>query len=135
MNLRFSFTPYPVVGMPTSTLRRYIEGDDPVSSKSLVQELVDALTKPLTSREIDPERPSRLARPRLVEPGSEDDLQRLFLENGWTDGLPIILPTEERVAEMLTGTSHAPDEFVGRMTVTTTQERLEYTVESGACFP
>jgi hypothetical protein len=33
---------------------------------------------------------------------------------------------------MLTGTSHAPDEVVGRMTVTTLQEKLEYTVEKVA---
>jgi hypothetical protein len=26
--------------------------------------------------------------PRLVEPDTEDNLQRLFLENHWTDGLP-----------------------------------------------
>src|SRR5208282_2941176 len=55
-----------------------------------------------------------------------------FLENGWTDGLPIILPTEERVAEMLTGTSHDPSEVVGQMTITTTQEKMEYTVEKVA---
>jgi len=132
MNLRFSFTPYPVVGMPRSTLRRYIEGNDPISAKPFAQELIDALTKPLTSREINPAKPTRPIRPRLLEPSSEEDLQRLFLERGWTDGLPIVLPTEERVAEMLTGTSHAPDEVVGRMTVTTTQERLEYTVEKVA---
>jgi hypothetical protein len=39
--------------------------------------------------------------PRLVEPDSEDNLQRQFHENGWTDGLPVVLPTEKRVAEML----------------------------------
>jgi len=132
MNLRFSFTPYPVVGMPRSTLRRYIEGNDPISAKPFAQELIDALTKPLTSRETNPAKPARPARPRLLEPSTEEDLQRMFLESGWTDGLPVVLPTEERVAEMLTGTSHAPDEVVGRMTVTTTQERLEYTVEKVA---
>jgi hypothetical protein len=132
MNLRFSFTPYPVVGTARSTLRRYIEGDDPISAKPFAQELIDALTKPLTSRETSPAKPTRTERPRLLEPSTEESLQRLFLENGWTDGLPVVLPTEERVAEMLTGTSHAPNEVVGRMTVTTTQERMEYTVEKVA---
>jgi len=132
MNLRFSFTPYPVVGMPKSTLRRYVEGNDPVSGKPFAQEIVDALTLPLTSRETNPQRPARVVRPRLVEPATEEDMQRLFIENGWTDGLPVVVPTEERVAEMLSGTSHAPDEIVGRMSVTTTQERMEYTVEKVA---
>ena len=29
-----------------------------------------------------------------------------------TDGLPVVIPTEERVKEMLTGTSHKPDELI-----------------------
>ncbi len=132
MNLRFSFTPFPVVGMGRSALRRYIEGDDPISGKSFMREIISGLTEPLTSRETAPLRPKRTARPRLVEAAAQEDLERLFLENGWTDGLPIVLPTEERVAEMLTGTRHAADEVVGRMTVTTTQERIEYTVEKVA---
>ncbi len=132
MNLRFSFTPYPVVGMPKSTLRRYVEGNDPVSGKPLAQELIDALTVPLASREQNPQKPMRARRPRFVEPAGEEDMQRLFIENGWTDGLPIVLPTEERVAGMLAGTARAPEEVIGRMTVTTTQERMEYTVEKVA---
>jgi len=44
----------------------------------------------------------------------------------------VFVPTEERVAEMLSGTSHAPDEIVGRMSVPTTQERMEHTVEKVA---
>ena len=118
--------------MPRETLRRYIDGNDPVSGKPLAQELIDALTKPLTTTETNPTKPARPTRPRLLEPNTEDGLQRMFLESGWTDGLPIVIPTEERVAEMLTGTCHPPDEVVGRMTVTTTQERLEYTVEKVA---
>ena len=46
--------------------------------------------------------------------------------------LPIVLPTEERVAAMLEGTSHAPDEVVGRMRPTETQEDWTYTVEQVA---
>ena len=30
----------------------------------------------------------------------------------YTDGLPIVIPTEERVASMLKGTSHKPDEII-----------------------
>ena len=36
----------------------------------------------------------------LLEPDTEDNLQRLFEENRWTDYLPIVLPTEERVAAL-----------------------------------
>ena len=39
-------------------------------------------------------------------------MQEYFQNNGLTDGLPVVIPTEERLAAMLKGTSHAPDEVV-----------------------
>src|SRR6266566_9596631 len=70
--------------------------------------------------------------PRLVDPDTEDNLQRQFLENNWTDGLPIVLPTEKRVAEMLAATSRKPDEVVGHMQPTEFRGKWEYTVEKVA---
>src|SRR4029077_4763893 len=54
------------------------------------------------------------------------------IDNHWTDYLPIILPTEERVSRMLAGTSHAPDEVVGRLRPATFREFWEFTVEKVA---
>src|ERR1043166_5824761 len=70
--------------------------------------------------------------PRLVEPDTEDNLQRVFLENKWTDGLPIVLPTEKRVKAMLAGTSRKPAEIVGPMQPTALRVAWEYTVEKVA---
>jgi len=95
-------------------------------------QVVDALTRPLTEEEKNPKPGRGAPRPRLLNPDTEENLQRLFLENDWTDGLPIVMPTEERVAHMLTGTAADPNEVVGRMTITTLQEKLEYTVEKVA---
>jgi len=36
-----------------------------------------------------------------------------FLEKAWSDGLPVVTPTEARVARMLTGARRDPDEPVG----------------------
>ena len=44
--------------------------------------------------------------------GSLAEINETFLANGWTDGLPIIPPTEEAVAAMLQGTSRSPDTVV-----------------------
>lgn len=129
MNLRYSFPPYPVGWVPRETLHGYVEGNDPISGLPLMEEVISALTQPLTEAEKHPEMVKRPERPRRLEPDTEANLHRLFLESGWTDGLPIVLPTEERVAEMLTGTDHAPDEHVGMMSITTHEERLQYTVE------
>ncbi len=129
MNLRWSFPPYPVGFVSRETLRDYIKGNDPISGAPLMDEVFFALTQPLTDAELHPRIFKRPVWPRLLEPDTDENLHRLFLESGWTDGLPIILPTEERVAEMLTGTDHKPDEWVGMMSVTTHEERLRYTVE------
>src|SRR3990172_1601923 len=130
--LRFSYPPHPVGWVPRETLRKYVEGDDPLTGRPLMQELVDALTLPLTEQEKNPAPVKRPKQPRLLPPDTESNLHRAFLEKGWTDGLPVVLPTEERVAEMLTGTDHDPQEIVGRMSVTTHEEKLEYTVEKVA---
>jgi hypothetical protein len=132
MNLRWTFPPYPVAWVSRETLRQYVQGDDPVTKVKLTTEIIDALTKPLTEDEKNPKIAQRPKRPRLLEPDSETNLHQLFLTNGWTDGLPIVLPTEERVAEMLTGTDHDPQEAVGKMSVTTNEEMGEYTVEKVA---
>ncbi|HEY7449020.1 MAG TPA: UGSC family (seleno)protein, partial [Vicinamibacterales bacterium] len=68
--------------------------------------------------------------PRLVEADTEDNLRRLFIDNNWTDCLPIVLPTEARVEAMLQGTSHPPDRIVGRLRPTAFREVWEFKVES-----
>jgi hypothetical protein len=132
MNLRFSFPPYPLVGRPREVLRSYVDGLDPVSGKPLMPQVIEALTRPLTEEEKNPRADRGMPRPRLLSPDTEENLHQFFLENGWTDGLPIVLPTEERVGRMLTGTAADPNEVVGQMTITIHQEKLEYTVEKVA---
>jgi hypothetical protein len=130
--LRFMFTPHPVVSMPPSVLRRYIEGKDPATGKKLIDEVLEALTKPYSAEE---SRNVAIARPvppqpqRFLSTDTEDNIQRLFSDRGWTDGLPIILPTEDRVAKMLAGTGQPPDKFVGKAYMIDTQENVRVTVE------
>ena len=51
-------------------------------------------------------------RARRVEVAALEDEQEAFFDRGWTDGLPIVPPTEARVLAMLEGTTRAPDEVV-----------------------
>jgi len=44
----------------------------------------------------------------------EDEFEALFAR-GWSDGLPMVPPTEQRVLAMLEGTSRAPDEIVAQV--------------------
>ncbi len=111
---RICFTPHPVWGKTDAEMYAYLEGNDPVSGKPLMKEVVDALTQPLTADEsktgtITPD----------VGPASfidtSDNLQQYYLDNGLTDFMYIQLPTQEKVDAMLKGTSHHPDEVVGKM--------------------
>ena len=49
---------------------------------------------------------------RISEHATLDEAIDYFHQHGWTDGLPIVPPTEERVKAMLQGTSHSPNEIV-----------------------
>jgi hypothetical protein len=128
---RFVFVPHPVGGKSIEDLREYVRGNDPITGKAILDEIVSALTTPLGQKE-KAEGSIDRSEPRFLEPDTEDSLVSFLHEEGWTDGLPVVLPTEERVARMLTGTHRAPGEIVGRMRPTDTQEYWEYTVEKVA---
>ncbi|MFV0294933.1 MAG: UGSC family (seleno)protein [Hyphomicrobiaceae bacterium] len=51
----------------------------------------------------------------IVFEGSFEDVNRLFLENGWTDGLPIVPPTKEKIGEFLAFTDLPPDHVIGTL--------------------
>jgi len=128
-NQRFTFVPHPVAGRAPELCNKYMRGNDPVTGKPIVDELIAALTKPLTAEEKKTGFLARPARPRLLDPDTPTNLAQLFLKNGWTDGLPVVLPTEEKIAEILKGTSHAKDEIVGTMRPSPPHEAWEYNVE------
>ena len=69
-----------------------------------------ALTTPLAEAEklSVPERPQGLLRFETLA-----DMQRTFDDSGWTDGLPVVPPTEKAVAEHLSFTDLAPESSLG----------------------
>ena len=101
--LRQAYVPQPVVDRSAADLRAYIEGEDPISRRPFMQEVLDGLLTPLDEADLQGLSFERTT-PRLIEPDTEDNLRRLFEENHWTDMLPIVLPTEARVEAMLRGT-------------------------------
>jgi hypothetical protein len=129
--LRQVFVPQPIMGKTPAELRAYVDGADPHTGRPVMREVIEGLTRPVDDGELGPLEFDR-STPRLVAPGTATDLERLFLDNHWTDGLPIVLPTEERVAAMLAGSRRKPDELVGRMRSTHFREYWAYTVEKVA---
>ena len=128
---RNAFVPQPVVGLSPGELRAYIEGTDPIAKKPFMEVVLEGLTGPLTDEDYKGATFERTT-PRFLEPDTENNIRNLFIEQGWTDFLPVILPTEQRVEAMLKGTSHAADAFVNRMAPTNFREKWDFDVEKVA---
>jgi hypothetical protein len=111
---RICFTPHPVWGKTDAEMYAYLEGNDPVSGKPLMKEVIDALTQPLTAEEQKTGSVEISTGPATYTDTAEN-LQQYYLDNGMTDFMQIVIPTEEKLTEMLKGTSHKPDEVVGKM--------------------
>jgi len=114
-----------VFGIPSL---RYVEASRSspggVSEADIImQPVLDALTRPLNEEEKEsglwaPEQP------RILFEGTLPEAEEFYNQaenipgilnapfSMYSDGLPIVVPTEERVAKMLTGTSHKPDELI-----------------------
>jgi hypothetical protein len=129
--LRLAFTPTPVGGKTPKELAAYIAGNDPVTKQPLMKEILEHLTRPLNDEEQKTGLVKR-EKKRFIGPDTAENIQSYFDDRFWSDQLPIIMPTQERVTEMLKHTKHKPDEIVGSMRVTGEREAWEYTVETVA---
>lgn len=103
-NARLVEYPPPNIGVQVATdVRGY--------ARDLLEDVVKALTEegaaPQTSTSLRPG-------PRdIVFKGALEEVNEFFYENDWTDGLPFVPPTVERVEEFLKYTDHSPDKVIG----------------------
>ncbi len=80
---------------------------------------------------------SVLASRRIDVADAEDDIEMMFAR-GWSDGLPVVPPTEERVMRMLGGTSRAPSDVVATVPpdlVEVTVEKVAIAAVMAGCLP
>jgi hypothetical protein len=131
--LRIQYFRGPVWGKTNEQIRKQvIEGNNPITGRPVMQELVEKLTKPLTAGEKKTGEVQKDVGPETYT-GTQDELQKLFLEKRYTDFLPVVLPTEDRVNEMLKATSREPDEVLGKMNPgSEAGENWTYTVKDAA---
>ena len=105
-----------------------------------------ALRPGCASKTLDPDIVDRLAirfgnvtfASRPIEIHASEDLQEACYERGWTDGLPVVPPTRERVLRMLSGTTRAGDEVIGMMPpdlVVCTVEKVAINAVMAGCKP
>lgn len=75
---------------------------------------------------------------RRVELATLDDEMETMFERGWSDGLPLVPPTEERVLRMLEGTTRDPQDIVAVVPpdlVECTVEKVAINAVMAGCKP
>src|SRR5262245_47353428 len=98
---------FPGVPMTYSTaeLKRQVE-------ERLLPGIIEGLAKPPRIAETPPEDAPPASRD-VVFKGTLDEVNASYYDNLWTDGLPIIPPTLERVERFLSFTDRDPEEVIG----------------------
>ncbi|HXH83097.1 MAG TPA: hypothetical protein VNN07_09240 [Candidatus Tectomicrobia bacterium] len=107
------------VGMPDLPIAEYpgvpmTDGPEAVRAKveALVPRIVEGLARPVTTTAHATAEPG----PRdVVFRGTLDEVQEFLHENLWSDGLPVIPPTRERVERFLAHTKRDPEQILGRL--------------------
>ncbi len=100
--------------------------------------VISVLTKPLTPEEKTPRSKEPEKPARLVFRGTLAEVNRFFYQRGWTDGLPVIPPTEEAVAEMLTGAGLPAGTLIEKLEPRqgkATVERIAVNAVMAGCLP
>jgi len=131
--IRIQYLGGTVWGLTPEQIRtRIVDGVNKLTGQPMMREMITKLTAPLTAAERD-------MTPRVADIGpatytdTEENLHKLFREKRYTDFLPVVLPTKEKVDAMLAQTSHAPDTVLGRMNPgSVAGETWTYTVRHAA---
>ncbi len=103
----------------------------------VLDDIVAALTKPLTAEEKSP-KPKVEKPPRIIFKGDWGEVNQFFYKRGWAPGFPIVPPTEEAIAEMLTGTDLPPDHVVAKIPPRfgkATVEKIAINAVMAGCLP
>jgi hypothetical protein len=82
------------------------------ATDAAINAVIADLTTPTSPDEMLTGISAPLPRPRVAVRGTLAEVLDHFHGEGWTDGLPIVPPTEANIAAMLSGTSQAPDDVV-----------------------
>lgn len=120
--------PHPIGGTPMESVFAKVD--------AAVDEIIAKLTSP-----VPPAEAAAPAGPRWLDLAIEDewhDLQREFTRRGWSDGLPLVPPTEQRVAAMIAGAALPADHLVSVLTPKmgmATVEKIAVNAVMAGCLP
>lgn len=100
----FAVVPHPVGMIPAEEVKAKVD--------KAFNDIVAAATQWKPSQAADVAQNKPYPAKRIKFEGTYAELNKLFFNRKWSLSLPIIPPTPEKVAEMLKGTTHKPDEVL-----------------------
>ncbi|MCR4821534.1 MAG: hypothetical protein K5873_01515, partial [Treponema sp.] len=95
-------------------------------------QIKEALTAPITEKEIAEYAPQgKRPADEIIYYGNFDEIQEFLSINGWTDGLPVVPPTDEKIQEYLKFTGYKGSDILGTFALAY-RETSVYTVAANA---
>lgn len=105
-----------IPSLPVARIVGHVDGLEPAElERDIVSVTVPQIVAALTETPRSRSRADTFAPGQVVASGTADDISRIFEERQWSDGLPIVVPTPDRVAAFLAETSEDPNRPLGVM--------------------
>ncbi|MFC1971256.1 hypothetical protein ACFLV0_04960 [Chloroflexota bacterium] len=102
--------------MPFTIVEHPMGGIAPKLAASKADKVVDDIIEKATKsmpKSMKAKKHKAYPAPLVSVKDTIEEVNNLFYRNAWSDGLPIIPPTPERVEKMLSGTNLKPDQIIG----------------------
>jgi hypothetical protein len=121
----------------------YVPPAGEIEKLNLAEDVADKVIRALTGWSSEPPVTEEVSDKILTYSGASyqeacDNMEKFFLQHGWSDGLPIVPPTEEAVKRMLEGTELPAEHLIavfppgqGRATV----EKIAVNAVMAGCLP
>jgi hypothetical protein len=121
----------------------YIPPTEEIEKLEIAEKVADEVVGALTQWSPQPPEITPITEPSLAFSGQnyfavQDEMERFFLNHGWSDGLPFVPPTEEAVDRMLEGASLPREHVVGKFPpsgVKATIEKIAVNAVMAGCLP
>ncbi len=102
-------------GLPLAVLRGHVDAQPTEAMLALLldhtfDQVIDGLTKPIADDVVGEAEPAALD---IAACGSIDEINRVFVERGWSDGLPVVPPTLPRVEAFIAPSGNDPWRVLG----------------------
>jgi hypothetical protein len=121
----------------------YVPPAEEIEKLELAEKVADEVAAALTRWSPQPPEIPAIKEQRLAFGGNDifaaqEEMERFFLNHGWSDGLPLVPPTEEAVKRMLEGTSLPREHVIAPFPpggVGATLEKVAINAVMAGCLP